>query len=282
LAQLDETKRDIREWVRLFRVSEPSLLRRRELLRRVDTKFVVPADRLEPIFANLEGHYSLVLADGEAWATYRTLYFDTLEERFFDDHRRGRLERFKVRIRHYDDRRVTYFEVKRKSNRHITTKIRRPKEFSHSELSAGDLAAAAQVPEVPVSRVVPRLWTTFTRLILVGLDHTERLTVDVGVSFRHGRAATSASFDDLAASRLFESPLACRLGSPRRSLAILEVKQPRFESRTPIMLALRREGIRPRSSSKYCTGVLLTNPAAKAHRFLPNLKQIARMQCSSS
>jgi hypothetical protein len=262
-------------------VSPTSLLRRRDLLRRVDTKFVAPLEQLGSIFHGLEAHYARLLANGASWASYETLYFDTKGDRFFHDHRRGRLGRHKVRIRHYIDREVTYFEVKLKSNRRITTKVRRPKDFRCSTLETEDLALGSEVPQVPLSEVVPRLWTLFSRLQLVGREHLERVTIDVGVGFRHGRIESAAALDELATSRAGGRRLVRELPADLRPLAVVEVKQPRYRSRTPIMLSLRREGVRRTRSSKYCTGVYLTNSTIRAHRFLPNFKKIARLQCSS-
>ncbi len=265
-----------------FPVSGKSLLKRRDLLKRVDTKFVAPAEALDSVFSGLENDYAKVLANGAAWATYETLYFDTPGERFFHDHRRGRLGRHKVRIRHYVDRKLTYFEVKLKSNRRITTKLRRSKEFGCSSLNDEDRSLAAKHPAVPISRLEPRLWTMFSRLLLVGREHHERVTIDLGVTFRHGKGERRAALDALDAIEVGHRPLVRALAATPRALAIVEVKQPRYQSRTPIMLALRRQNIRQQRSSKYCTGVVLTDPTIRSHRFLKSFKQIARLQCSNS
>ena len=272
----------MQELVDPFPVAEKSLMRRRDLLRRIDTKFVVPADRLPMILDGLETSYARLLAKEASWAAYETLYFDTPENGFFHDHRRGRLGRHKVRIRHYVDRGVTFFEVKLKSNRRITSKLRRRKEFGDATIDAEDIALGADAPQVPLDKVVPSLWTLFSRLQLVALEHLERVTIDLGVSFRHGSTESAADLDSLAGATVAHQSLVSKPAGSCRPLAIVEVKQPAFRSRTPIMLALRRAGVRRRRSSKYCTGVLLTNTGLRAHRFLPNLKQIARMQCSSS
>ena len=53
-------------------VSE-DLLRERELLTRVDTKFVFELSKLEPLLRGLVGNYQLLRAGGAAVAQYRTL-----------------------------------------------------------------------------------------------------------------------------------------------------------------------------------------------------------------
>ena len=94
-----------------FASANLDMLAERALLRRTDTKFLLPRRRLGDLLAQLPHWYSLVRVEGQACAHYMTQYFDTPEFAFFHDHRRGRKPRRKVRYRHYMDRRLSYLEV---------------------------------------------------------------------------------------------------------------------------------------------------------------------------
>ncbi len=73
------------------------------LMNRVDTKFLVPAYLLDACLRGLEHHYSILEIDGRRRFTYDTLYFDTPERQLYLDHHNGKLNRFKLRIRHGRD-----------------------------------------------------------------------------------------------------------------------------------------------------------------------------------
>src|SRR5688572_20051922 len=96
--------------------ASPALLGGRELLKRNDAKFCLPMRHLPALLGSVDS-YDVLLAAGSPVARYDTLYFDTAELECFHDHRRGRRHRAKVRIRHYPERELSFFEVKAKSAR---------------------------------------------------------------------------------------------------------------------------------------------------------------------
>ena len=96
------------------------------LMNRVDTKFLVPAYLLDACLRGLEHHYSILEIDGRRRFTYDTLYFDTPERQLYLDHHNGKLNRFKLRIRHYRETGDSFLEVKKKNNRERTIKNRLP------------------------------------------------------------------------------------------------------------------------------------------------------------
>src|SRR5262245_34239806 len=88
------------------------LLADRELLRRIDSKYVLPASGLPELAAGLGDGYAVLRVPTGSVAAYRSLYFDTPDLRSFHDHRRGRRIRHKIRVRHYPDREVSFLEIK--------------------------------------------------------------------------------------------------------------------------------------------------------------------------
>lgn len=238
-----------------FSEAAPELLARRGLLRRTDSKFLIPQHELGDLLVKVVDHYGILRAAGEQIADYRTLYFDTPDLRCFHDHRRGRRARHKVRIRHYTDRKVSFLEIKSKRSAEITSKKRRPKPYGQSSLDADDLEFISQHCNVPAGALLPQIGTDFQRLTLVGLDVNERVTLDTELQLRDGEKVV-----DL------------------RGICILEVKQSPFCVRTPIMRVLRSQGLRPVSASKYCTAVVLNRQSVRFNRLLPALRAIERMK----
>lgn len=223
------------------------------LLRRVDTKFLYPESELESFIRALSGSYGVLPAGGSNVAAYRTLYFDSPERTFYHQHRRGRRDRFKVRIRHYLDRELVYLEVKRKTNHNVTVKTRLQREGMDEVLTDTEMAFIADHLSGDPSGIRPMVWTDFSRVTLVSLDDPERLTVDIGLEFAAGRRRHHVT-----------------------GLVIVEVKQPRFCPRSSAMLALRERGIRPSGMSKYCTAQAILTPGLRRNRFHRTLRNIRR------
>ncbi len=237
-----------------FVAATPELLARRELLRRVDTKFAVTVDRLPAIVTALAQHYAVLRVPAGDLATYRSLYFDTPDLRCFHDHRRGRRVRHKIRIRHYPDRALTFLEIKTKRNEMVTDKHRLALGYGLEELGARerDFLRAHFGPDVDVLQ--PELVIGFRRLSLIGVATNERVTIDV----------------DLAAVSLDGNRVSFG------DLAVIEIKQSPFCVRTPVMRAVLGAGLREASMSKYTTAIAVTRPGQRHNRLLPDLRAIAR------
>lgn len=224
------------------------------LLKRVDTKFLAPASRLPALIELLSDGYGLLPAGGEAIADYRTLYFDSPERRLYHQHRRGRRDRFKIRIRHYLDRSLTMLEVKCKNNHGITSKNRLDHDFGDHRLSGEDRVYLTEHSPGDGQEYEPQIWTNFRRITLVGLHSAERLTIDLNLEF---------------SSRTAHQKMP--------GLAIIEMKQPHFHPRSEAIMALRAQGLRKDSMSKYCTAQAMLNPELRQNRFLPVLKRAERL-----
>ncbi len=238
-----------------FAEVSPELLARRALLRRTDSKFLATRTQLARVLDQIVGHYGILHARGAAVASYQTLYFDTDDLLCFNDHRRGRRARHKVRIRHYIDRELTYLEVKTKTNHQRTVKSRLKKPFTDSRIQPEEEVFIADNCGLDAARLRPQIWTNFGRITLVGLETNERLTIDVDLIFRQGE---------------HDRPLS--------GVTIVEVKQSPFRARTPVMRALRLAGVRQVSASKYCTATALLRTDVRRNNFLQTLRLMERMQ----
>jgi len=235
-----------------FQRAPLELLERRALLKRADTKFVIPARLLPHFIELLTDEYALLESSGALQAEYRTLYYDSPALDMFHAHRRGVRPRKKIRVRHYMEREVTFLEQKIKRPNDKTVKSRIEREFGESEFGDDELLEIGA--QAPSEDLVPVVWTNFKRATLLGVDAMERVTIDACLEFRAGDVV---------------------VGLPE--LAIIEVKQPRVNRSSTVWRALRELGVRPLSVSKYCTAVCLLYPDVRQARMKTKLKQLRRI-----
>jgi hypothetical protein len=239
----------------LFPAASAELMGDRQLLRRVDTKYVCTVAEAARFVDALVGHYAALPTPGGNLATYRSLYFDTPDLRCYHDHRRGKRLRQKVRIRHYPERQLSFLEVKTKMNEATTDKLRRPLTFGEEQLGPDELAYLGRLLNFDALALRPMLRIDFRRLSLVGLETAERVTIDC----------------DLMA-RDVEGPAAWSGGDR----IVVEVKQSPFCVRTPVMRALHAGHFREQSMSKYTIATALIRDVRR-NRLLPDLRAIERM-----
>ena len=233
-----------------FAQATPELLQERGLQRRVDTKFILPLDNLRSVLADVRKDYGLLTADGAAEALYKTLYFDTANYRCLREHHRGQRPRHKIRIRHYLDRKLTFLEIKKKTNAGRTVKTRQSIEFLRESLGSSDRDFIDMHSPIPADTLRQSLRTDFHRVTLLGLETMERVTFDVDL---------------------------CLAGSDFPGAVIAEIKQERFSARSPVMLALRRARVLPVSVSKYCTAGALHLRSLRMNRYLPRVRSLRRV-----
>lgn len=213
-------------------VASKELLERRELLTRIDRKFLTTRANVEKFLSELGDDYHILLAGSSGWARYETCYFDTPMLDAFHEHVRGRRPRFKVRIRHHVDRGRSFLEVKEKTSAGKTIKARRAHDFLSSSLSDDDRSYIARYCALPADQLEAVVWTNFNRATFVGKHTDERITVDLGLTFENNGQMRA-----------------------RPMLGIIEIKQPRLMHTTPAAAALRKIGVRENSVSKYCAAI---------------------------
>jgi hypothetical protein len=244
-----------------FAEAPPELIEARALQQRVDRKYLLPKRMLAPVLESLAADYLVARARDVLVARYETVYFDTPERRLFEDHRRGRRPRYKIRLRHHCDRRLTFVEVKQKGG--WTSKMRLELPFSGGQtpatsLTTTELSADARrfIDEhcpIGAAGLVPRIWVTFSRVTLVGEAINERATFDWNIEYGDGEKY----------ERIPE-------------LVVGEVKQARYANGGPAVRALRRLHIREQTLSKYCLATVRL-ASVRANAFNPCLRMVERM-----
>ena len=216
------------------------------LLNRTDTKFVMAAETLLAGLSQLQNDYRVLEIEGVRLYNYRTLYFDTADFTLCYRHHAGALDRYKVRSRAYLDSRLSFFEVKHKTNKKRTIKNRL--QTPHIKTSVNRDTARFLTDYYPheAAELLLALWNSFVRVTLVSNHRPERLTLDFDLAFQIGPK---------------------RLSLP--GVAIAEVKRDGFFAYSDFVQQMRLLGVRPTSFSKYCLGVSYFYPELKHNNFKP-------------
>jgi hypothetical protein len=198
--------------------------------------------------------YRLLQVDGHAGTKYRSLYYDSADQRHYRDHHNRRTFRSKVRFREYLGSGLVFLEVKRKTGRGRTVKARTKVAAIPDRLSAeqAQFVARAQGRQ---EELVPSLWNHFTRYTFVNRSRPERLTLDVDLTFSDAEGNKG-------------------LGN----IVVAELKQDRSDRGSPFAELMRRLGIRPAGMSKYCVGMLMLERTEKYNGFKEVLRLLQRLR----
>lgn len=221
---------------------------------RTDTKYVFAGAKLADILLALQPQYRLLAVDGVRGTRYRSLYMDTPDLRHFHDHHSGRTFRCKVRYREYLGSGLSFLEVKRKTGRGRTDKVRMRVPGIPERPTAEHLAFVAKASGRH-EELLPTLWNHFTRYTLVHRHRPERLTLDVELRF-----SAPAAEEELG------------------DVVVAELKQERADRGSPFAALMRSQGVRPAGMSKYCVGMLTLGRPVKYNAFKPVLLMLDRIR----
>lgn len=225
------------------------------LMQRTDTKFVTDVATLQALLERLGGQYYAQVVESERLSPYATTYFDSPDYEFFRRHQCGARPRTKVRARAYESSGHCFLEIKRKDNRGKTRKVRTPVP-SLAEVVEGRAGEDFLRSEISwtFDQLRPTLSNRFRRLTLVNRGKTERLTIDLDLSFfnHHNRQSHSLP-----------------------QAVIIELKRDgRVPS--PILPLLRELRIKPSGFSKYCMGIASTQSPVRLNRYKKRLRQVQK------
>lgn len=229
------------------------------LMNRTDTKYLTDSLKLKDILSDAcRCGYRILETDGHRLNSYDSLYFDTEGLKMFIDHRNCHLVREKVRTRSYLSSGITFLEVKRKNNHGRTRKKRMEipsRLFSDFGESASACSWLACHSDFAPGLLSPSVETVFRRITLVNPEKSERLTIDTDIRFTNHRTGLRSGLGEAV---------------------IIELKQDGMAlSRMKSILSAHR--VKPMKISKYCIGVTLTDPDARAGRFRQKARIIEKI-----
>jgi hypothetical protein len=217
------------------------------LLNRQDTKYTFHVKNLPEFLEDAKLLYRVLEIDGKRIFKYDTLYFDTPDFLLYKYHHNEKVNRLKIRFRKYVDSKLTYFEVKYKLFGTRTSKERMKVEDINQSLSDLNKNLIKNI-SFEKNDLVAKLWVYYDRITLVNIDFTERVTIDINLSYKNGD-----------------------ITKPMENLAIAEIKQTKRNVLTPFIQMMKKKRIPPLSISKYCLGVALTEPNIKSNNFKPKI-----------
>lgn len=229
-----------------------------KLMNRTDTKYVATISQLLAFLQAVEGKYYIQEIDGVRLASYHTTYFDTENNEMYVMHHNGKLVREKIRVRTYEDTKITFLEVKNKNNHKRTNKKR-------IEVQAVDSLVREQERVIPflgkhawytLDEIRPVIENRFNRITLVNFAKTERLTIDFNLRFHN------LLTDDV---RNLEY------------VAIIELKRD-GNVPSPSLDIFRQLRIKRSGFSKYCIGCALTNKNLKRNNFKERLNLVNKLE----
>lgn len=223
------------------------------LMKRSDTKFILPKKQVLEILNSLISNYKVLEVNNDRVMTYNSLYYDTPENDFYQWHHNGKINRIKVRIRNYVESKIHFLEIKKKNGKGITQKSRIPIDGFEDSLSEKSNAFIKEITSGNYE-LLPTLENKFNRITLVSTLHKERATIDFNLNFSNADK-----------KKVFEE------------LAIIEIKQEGINRNSPIYKELKKRHILPNSISKYCLGIISLYENVKYNSFKIKLLQIQKI-----
>jgi len=228
------------------------------LLDRQDTKVVLPIEKLPGIIERLSPYYRVLETDGGKINQYHSLYYDTEDWESYREHHNQRKNRYKIRYRSYVDSDLNFFEIKHKTNKNRTVKTRIKTDAIKTQLGLPESNLLIDNTPLNPFEFKPVIWVNYKRITLVSNDYTERVTIDFDIEFERYNTRNTP------------------IGSP--GLAIIEIKQERFNRKSVALRTLHQERIFPIRVSKYCLGVMSCyNGEIKRNGFKNKLLRIAKI-----
>lgn len=214
-----------------------------KLMNRTDQKYWFHREALVDLLTDIAHQYYILEIGGERNQPYSTIYYDTERDNMYYNHHRGKMNRYKIRRRNYVSTNCSFLEIKFKSNKGRTVKVRRKSDMKNIGFSKEDQTFISQNSPYSANDLIKVLENGFNRLMLVSKSMNERCTIDSGLRFIS--SGGEASLDNLV---------------------IVEVKR---DGRAPsaIVDSLKRMRIKPSGFSKYCIGRSLTNNTLKQNNF---------------
>lgn len=227
------------------------------LLRRFDTKFILNTKQLNDLLKHMQDEYLILEIENKRNFRYDNYYFDTPDLKFYTDHHNAMKKRFKVRYRKYIDINETFFEIKMKTNKGKTIKIR--KEANNEDIISGKLSENMITEYVHINPEILRkkLTVSYYRTTFINKFTNEKITLDTNLYFQNDKNKAESE-----------------------NLAILELKQKKL-IKSDFENIIRELGGRKIRISKYVYGTMLTHNNIKYNNFKQKLMQIKKV-CNGS
>ena len=225
-----------------------------KLQNRIDTKYMLTIQELEQVLREIQKNQKVLEIDDTRLFTYKTVYFDTPDFRFYKDHHNGCINRVKVRCREYVESHLVMYEIKRKLFGTRTDKQRKVIAQLPEQIPQEDYALIGY-KRLNAQPIENKMTNEFRRSTLTTKEFTDRITIDL----------------DIRLSNEHET-----IHLPE--IAVIEVKQGKTDVFSHTIQVLKKFGIRESSFSKYAIGTALLEKTLKHNAFKPILLKIEKLK----
>lgn len=224
------------------------------LMRRYDSKYLVPEKALIEIMQRITDSYSILEVENIRLHPYLTTYYDSSDFKFYQQHHSGTRKRVKVRTRTYLSTDMSFLEIKRKGLCNQMVKERIAIESCNFPGSDCIKRFIDNYSPIPQRMLEAKLNNQFMRITLANCFFIERVTIDLGLTFFNENN---------------------KIVLP--GVAVVEVKQEKRHTKSALVSALHVAHLNPQNFSKYCIGIALLEPLVKHNRFKKNLIQLQKL-----
>lgn len=223
-----------------------------KLMNRVDTKFLLKIDALPDLLKSMHKDYFVLEVNSKKVSHYNTIYLDTPELYYYNQHQTGRLERVKIRVRTYSETGKSFLEIKTKNNHSKTLKDRIPIS-GIGDIQSKKYQKFLQKKTDKTKILNPVIEVFYSRITLVNREFTERLTIDTDLSYKNDTKSVKVS-----------------------NLCIIELKQDKT-AKSSVMKLLRDRRIFVSSLSKYCLGIASLYPQVKINNIKEKIRNVKKI-----
>ena len=226
-----------------------------KLLNRTDTKYVFSRSQLPNVLSLIAPNYAALYINDTPYQDYKTVYYDTPDDKMYIAHQNGKLNRYKVRHRTYLSTGAEFLEIKFKNNKGRTKKKRISFPKTHPLYEANTFIH--QHSPFTGEELFPKTLVEYTRLTLVDLVHGERCTVDTNLHVTNCVNGESADFSHIC---------------------IIELKRDKCCAVSYMQSALLKNRIFRRGMSKYAIGTAVVYKNIKKNRFKTKIRYIEKLR----
>ena len=244
---------DSRELLKNFTPISLADMEQVKLMDRFDSKYWLHARLLPSLLESMCRNYFILDVEGIREQRYKTIYFDTSANGFYLTHHNGKQNRIKIRKREYENSGLAFLEIKFKSNKGKTSKIRIPTDAFSPVLSEREKNFINCTCGYRIDALAVKSFTHFSRITLVSKQMNERCTIDTNLLF--GNLQTCRTIKDLV---------------------IIELKQECVGKNTRLAKWLKASRVYPEGFSKYCIGRALSEPLLKRNNFKPKILSLEK------
>ena len=224
------------------------------LMNRIDRKFCFHKNDLQDILDSVRDDYYMLQVNGEELISYSTVYFDTVNNEMYNAHHNGKLNRYKIRKRQYDNTGDGFLEVKFKTNKGRTIKNRIPTGFLNDCFADCEQNFINSFTPYSPDELTVSLRNNFKRITLVNKNFKERITIDIGITFQ--TAEKVFSLDELV---------------------VAEVKSDRKSEQSAFLKSLLDHRHKASGFSKYAIGRSIGDNGLKRNAFKEKIRRLEKI-----